>query len=144
MRQNAQAAAVNQRIGGVARMVVDGTVDGGDTHLVTVIFNALNHAVGDARRMQHIGGQVGVVQVGRAEAEYIGIGDGAGADAQNVAHYAAHAGISPAKRVERRGVVVGFGLKRQVVSVVEFDDAGIVHKGRVNPGFVDFSVAARM
>ena len=136
-RQNAQAAAVDQRIGGVAGVVVDGAVYCGDAHFVAVIFHAVNHAVGDARRVQHVGRQLVVGQIGRAKAEHVGVGNGAGADAQYIAHHAPHARIRPAKRLQRRGVVVGFHLKRQIELLVEGDDARVVHKRGAHPGFVD-------
>jgi hypothetical protein len=73
-----------------------------------------DHAVGDAPRVQHAGRQLLEGQVGRAKAEHVGVGDGPGADAHHVAHHAAHAGVGPAKGLQRRGVVVRLDLESQV------------------------------
>ncbi len=47
-RQEAQATAVDKGVGRVARMIVNGPVDGGNAHLVAIVLNAMDHAVGNA------------------------------------------------------------------------------------------------
>ena len=51
--QHAEAAAEDQRIGGVTWVIQHRAVDGRDAHLVAVVFDAVNHAFGDAARVQH-------------------------------------------------------------------------------------------
>ena len=76
-------------------------------------------------------------QIGRAEAEDVGVGDGARADAEYVADDAADAGIGAAEWLERGGVIVCFDFERQVVFVVEAHDTGVIDKGGAHPRAVD-------
>ncbi len=135
-RQQPQAAAVHQGVCGVAGVINDRAVDGGDAHLVPVIFDAMNDAGGNAPWVEHASRQAVGRQIGGTKAEDVCVGNGAGADAQNVPHHAAHASVSSAKGLQGAGVVVGFDFESQVVAVGEGDDAGIVYKRRAHPGFL--------
>jgi len=132
--EDAQAAAEDQRVGRIAGIVEDRAVDGGDAHLVAVVLDSGSHAVSDVSGMQHPGRQFLEGQVGRTEAQHVGIGNRPRADADDVAHHAAHACVRAAEGLERGGVVVGLHLESQVRVLVEGDDACIIDKGRAYPG----------
>ncbi len=135
--QQTGAAAEDQRIAQIALVVDDRAVDRGQPQLVAVVADAGHHALGNAPRMEHaVGHLIDRVVLG-AEAEHVGGGDGPCRDADDVAHHAADAGVGPAKGLQRRRVVVGLDLEGQVQRVVKGDDAGVVHKGRVQPVRVD-------
>ena len=57
-RDQADVAAVDQRIAEVAAVEVDGAVDRGDAHAVAVVAHAGDDALHHAPRMQHAGRQL--------------------------------------------------------------------------------------
>ena len=130
------AAAEHQRIGGIAGVVEDRAVDGGDAHLVAIVFDAGHDASRDAARMQHAGGHFRVGHVQRAKAKDVGVGDGPRRDADNIADHAADAGVGAAERLKRRGMVVRFDFEGDFELVVKVNDAGVVHKGGPNPAAI--------
>ena len=74
-------------------------------------------------------------EVGRGDAEDVGVADrlGAQAGAHRVADHAAEAGVGAAVGVDRRGVVVRLDLEADVVLVVEPDDARVVGEDADQP-----------
>src|SRR4051794_30152120 len=69
----------------------------------------------------------------RAKAKHVSGGDRAGRDAENVAYDTADARVCAAKRLQGRGMIMGFHLKREVEVVIKGDDARIIDKGRAQP-----------
>lgn len=124
--RNTHTPAVDQGIGHIVLIVEDGTRDRGDAHLVAVVLDAGDDATGDAPWMQRTAGDAVSVQVERAEAEHVGVGDRLGGDADDVADHAAHAGVCAAEGLQRRWMVVRLGFERDLVRVVEIDDAGVI------------------
>ena len=120
-----------------AGIVEERAVDRGDAHLVAVILDTGNDAAGDAPRMQHARRQRLEGQVLRAKAEHVRIGNRPRADPDHIPHYAAHARVGPAKRLQCRRMVVGFDLKSQVVLIVELHNARVVYKCRTHPRLID-------
>ena len=70
----ADGAAIDQRLAEVALVEHDGAVDGGDAGLVAAVFHAFAHAFEDAAGMEQAGGQ-GFVMEGGREAEHVGVAD---------------------------------------------------------------------
>ena len=124
-REHADGAAEDQRVGEVAGVDGQGAVDRGDAHPVAVVAHAGDDALEHALGVEHAGGKLLGGQVGRRDAEDVGVADrlGAQAGAQRVADHAAEAGVGAAVGVDRRGVVVRLDLEADVVLVVEPDDA---------------------
>ena len=112
-RDQADVAAVDQRVAEVALVEEHRAVDGGDAHAVAVVAHAGDHALHHAPRVQHAGRHLVRGQVGRAEAEDVGVGDrlGAQAGADRVADDAADAGGRAAVRLDGRRVVVRLDLE---------------------------------
>ncbi len=133
MGQQAERAAVDERVPDVALVVEDGAVHGGEPELVAVVADAGHHAVADAAGVQHPGGEPFVGEVRRTEAQHVGAGDRAGRHAEDVAHHAAHPGVGPAEGLEGRGVVVGLHLEGEVEVVGEGHDPGVVDERRAQP-----------
>ena len=127
---DAQGAAVDQRIRGVARVEQYRPVDRGDAQLVTIIPYTSHHTGGDPSRGEDT---LGRDVIGRAEAEHIGVGDWPRRDAQHIADDPAHAGVRPAEGFQGAGVVMRLYLKRNLVILAEGDDPGIVHEGGEYP-----------
>ena len=127
-RDQADGAAINQRIGQVALVETDRPVDGGNAHAVAVIADAGDDALHDRLRMQDAGRQGLRRRVGRGETKDVGVADrlGAQAGAQRIADDAAQAGVGAAVGFDRRRMVVRLDLEADVIAVVEFDDAGVV------------------
>ena len=123
----ADGAAIDQRLAEVALVEHDGAVDGGDAGLVAAVFHAFAHAFEDAAGMEQAGGQ-GFVMEGGREAEHVGVADEfrAEAGAHRVAVHPHDAGQRPAVGVEGRGAVVRFHLDAGVVFGRKGDDARVV------------------
>ncbi len=126
--EQADVAAIDQRVAQVALVEIDGAVHGGDAHAVAVIAHALDDAPHHAPRMedsrrQRVGGHIG-----RREAEHIRVADRLCAEPRphDVADHAADARIRAAIGLERRGMIVRFDLEGEVELVVEPHDASIV------------------
>ena len=67
----------------------------------------------------------GLGMVGRAEAQRVHRGDGAGAHGEDVAQDAAHAGRRALIGLDEGGVVVAFHLEDDGLAVADIDHAGI-------------------
>lgn len=102
----ADGAAIDQRLAEVALVEHDGAVDGGDAGLVAAVFHAFAHAFEDAAGMEQAGGQ-GFVMEGGREAEHVGVADEfrAEAGAHRVAVHPHDAGQRPAVGVEGEGLL---------------------------------------
>ena len=135
-RRNAHAAAVDQRVGDVVRVIQNRAVDGGDAHLVAVILDARHDAARDTARVERAAGHVRVRHIERTETQHVRVGDGLRGNAHHVADHAADARVRPTERLQRRGVVVCLHLERHLVFVVERHDAGVVHERREYPRLV--------
>ena len=98
---HADAAAEHQRVGREAGVVEDGAGDGRQADLVAVVGDAVDHAVADAPRVERTVGQVGDWQVGRAEAQHVGHGDGPVRRAEHVADHAPDTGVGAAEGFDR-------------------------------------------
>ena len=133
--QQANVAAVDQRIAEVAGIEIEGAVDGGDAHAVAVVADAGHDAFHHPPGMQHAGRERFGGRIGRGEAEDVGVADGLGAHAgaHRVADHAADARVGPAVGFEGRGVVVGFDLEDDVILIVEADDARVVGEDAYAP-----------
>ena len=127
-RNQADVAAVNQRVAEVAFVEEDRAVDGRDAHSVAVVADAGDDAFNDAARVKDAVRQLVRVELRRREAENIGVADRfrAEAGAHRVADDAADSGVGAAVRLERARVVVRFDFEADVVFVVELDDARVV------------------
>src|SRR5579883_2721069 len=137
LRQDAQAAAVDQRIVNIARVIQDGSVHGGNTHLVTIIAYAIDHTIGDALWRKDARGQFVHRGIGRTEAEHIGTGNRLSRDAEHITNHAAHARIRAAKRLYRRRMVMRLNLESKVVRSGKANDACVIAKSRNQPGRPD-------
>ena len=136
-RRNAHASAIDQRIGYVAGVKNDGTIDRGNAHLVAIVLDARYHPVVDAPRMQNTRRKLPHLDTQGAETEYVGIGDGACGDPHDVAHHAANARVGATKRLQRGRMVVSLHLEGDLVILGKVDDARVVHKGRTDPWRID-------
>ena len=114
--KNTQRENVHQRVAVVALLKNALPADGGDAETVSVMRNAADYAFEDSA-------VAGVI--GRAEAERIHHGDGAGAHGENVAQDAADAGGRALERLNETGVIVGFDLEGDGVALADVDDAGV-------------------
>ena len=116
-RDQADRAAVNQRIAQVALIEADGAVDGGNAHAVAVIAHAGDDALHHLERVQHARRQRLRRRVRRREAEHIGVADRlrSQAGAERIADDAAQAGVGAAVRLDRRRVIVRFHLEADVI-----------------------------
>jgi hypothetical protein len=114
----------------------DGSVDGGDARFVAAVLDAAVHAAQQALGV-HQARRQRLVPVGRGEAEDVGVEDGpaALAGAQDVAVDADNSCHGAAVGVQRRRAVVGLGLDRDEVVVVEAEHARVVgeHRDEVGP-----------
>ncbi len=127
-RDQADGAAVDQRIAQVARIEADCTIDRRDAHAVAVIAHPGHHSLHDLPGMKHAGGQGLWQGIGRSEAEDIRIADGFGAQAgsQRIADDAAQARVGAAIGLDGRRMVVRLHLEADVETLVKADDAGII------------------
>src|SRR5437660_9102404 len=137
LRQDTQAAAVDQRVINITGVIKDGPVHSGNAHLVAIIADAIDHAIGNALRRKDAGSQLVHRCVGRAEAEYIGTGNRLSRDAKYVTNDAAHPRIGPAKRLYGRRMVMRLHLEREIVRGGKANDASVIAKGRDQPGRPD-------
>ena len=110
-RSDTDRTAENQRIGDIAGVIKDRTVDNGDTDFVAVVLDASNHPVGDLERRQDGPSKGAQVSRYRAEAKDIGGSNGFGRYAEDVAEHAAHSGIGTTERFECRRMVVCLDLE---------------------------------
>jgi len=133
-RHDPGGAAVNEGLAEIPLVEDDAAVDRGNAALVAAVLDALANALVDAARMQDAFGQRLCV-IGRRETEDIGIENQFGAfpGAEGIAVDADDARERPAVGIKRRGRIVRFHLEDQVVVVIEFDDAGVVHKNGQAP-----------
>ncbi len=124
----ADRAAVNERIAEVARIEANGAVDGGNADAVAVIADAGHHPLHDLFRMQHPGRQGFRRRVRRREAKHVRVADRLGPQAgpQRIAYDAAQPGVGTAVRLEGRRMIVRLDLEAHVVAVIEADDAGVI------------------
>ena len=132
-RGDADGAAVDERVGGVALIKEHGAVHGGYAKLVAVVAYAGHHTGRHAGRVQHTWAQRSERRAGRSKAEHVGVGDRLGAHAQHVADHAADAGVGAAEGLQGAGVIVRLHLDRDLVGLGEHDDAGVVHEGGAHP-----------
>jgi hypothetical protein len=107
---HADAAGVDERVGQVAGVVEHRAGHGGQADLVAVVGDAGHHAALDQARVQHTLGQLIGREVGGAEAEDVGDGDGVVGGAHHVADDAADTGVRAAEGLDGRRVVVRLGL----------------------------------
>src|SRR5262249_37941705 len=126
----ADGAAVDERIAEVARVEANGAVDRGNADAVAVVAHAGDDAAHHLARMQYTGRHVLRRRVRRGEAEHVGVADRLGpqAGAEWMANHAAETGVGAAVRLDRRGVIVGLDLEADVETLVETDNAGVVFK----------------
>jgi hypothetical protein len=128
------AAAENERVGRVARIIEHGARHRGDAHFVAVVGHSLDHAFLDDGRMQHARGKLVMVEVARTETKNIGQGHGTRGGRDDIADDAAHAGVGPAERFDGTGVVVSFRFDGETEAVSEGHDARIAVESRNNEG----------
>ena len=115
-RQDADRAAEDQRVGQVARIDRQGTVDRRDAHAVAVVAHAGDDSLEDALRVEDAGREAIRVQVGRGHAEDIRVADRLGPEArpERIADDAAQPRIRPAVGIDGRRVVVRLDLEADV------------------------------
>ena len=117
MAQHADAERVHERVAGVGLVEDHLAADVGQTQAVTVAADP-----GDDPG-HHAGGVRGVE---RAEAQRIHDPDGPGAHGEDVADDAAHARRGALIGLDEAGVVVGFDLERDRVTLADVQDAGVL------------------
>ena len=126
------AAAENQRVGRVTRIVEHGTGHGRDAHFVAVVGHPFDHTLLDDGRMEHARRQRAVVEVARSEAKDIGQGHRPGRGGEDIADDAAHSRVGAAEGFDRARMVVGLRFDREADTVGESDDAGVAVEGGNN------------
>ena len=127
-RDQADGAAVDQRIAQVALVEADRAIDRGDAHAVAVIAHAGDDAFQHLEGMQHARRQRLRRRVRRREAEHVGVADRlrSQAGAERIADDAAQARVRAAVGLDGRRVIVRLDLEADVITVVEAHDAGVV------------------
>ena len=130
----ADGSAVDQRLAEISVVETLEAAHPRDAALVAAVDHALVHAVADAARVHQALRQIAVVKR-RAEAVAPRVANhlAAHARAHRVAIHADDAGDRAAVRIQRGGTVVGFDLVRNIVALVEADDARVVAKDRNQP-----------
>ena len=123
-RHQPNRAAVHQRLADVAVVEHDGAVDRRDARFVAAHTHAGMDAPQHAARVEEVGGKV-ALPIGWAEAEDVGVGDGASAQAgpKDVAVDAHDAGHRPTVGVKRGGGIVGLCLHADAPRLVPGDHA---------------------
>ena len=135
--QEADTATEDQRVAQIAFVIKNRAINRRQSQLVAIVTNAGHNAISNASGVENAGGQLVIGIILGAEAEDISRGDGSSRDADNVAHDAAHPGVSPAKRFQGRGMVVRLDFEGKIIVVIKGDNAGVIDKGRTQPGRVD-------
>ena len=117
-RDQADGAAIDERIAEIARIEANRAVDGRNAHAVAVIAHAGDDALHDLPRMQHARRQTFGRRVGRGEAKDVRVANrpGAQAGAERIADHAAEAGVGAAVRLDGRRMVVRFDLEQTLNS----------------------------
>ncbi len=141
-RRRADAAGEHQRVGRVGGVVENGAGDGGQSDLVAVVGDAVDHAVSDPAGMERAGREVVEWQVCGPETQHVGHRDRPVGDAQDIADHAADAGVRAAEGLDRGGMVVRLGLEGDGRALGELDDAGVAHEGRTDEGSIEILGAA--
>ena len=118
-RHQTNRAAVHQRLADVAVVEHDGAVDRRDARFVAAHTHAGMDATQHAARVEEVGGEV-ALPIRWAEAEHIGVRDGASAQTgpEDVAVDAHDARHCSAVGVKRRGGIVGLCLHADAPRVV--------------------------
>ena len=100
------------------------------------------HAFVDAARMENAGRQFLFVK-GRGKAKHIGIKNQLGADAraERIAVDADNTGERSAIGIKSGWRIVRLYFKNQICIVIEFDDAGVIHKNRETEILLAFGLA---
>ena len=131
-REDADVADVDERVADEVLVEVNAAVDRRDAHRVAVVADPRHDPVHDRQRVQAALRQRVGVQVGRREAEHVGVGDRprGEAGAEHVPDDAADARAGASERLDRRRSVVGLHLDADRVRVVELDDARVVDEHR--------------
>ena len=133
--QDAEGAAVDERLAEVALVENLPAPGVGDAALIAAVDDALVHAVADAPGVEQPLGQVAVEEgVAEAVAPHVDLELRAAAGAEGIAVHAHDAGHGAAVGVERGGAVVGLDLVGEAPAVVEGDDAGVVVEHAEQPG----------
>ena len=127
---DADASGEHQRVGGEGGVVEHRPGDRGQTDLVAVVGDAVDHALADPQRVEGAVGDVGERDVGRPEAQHVGDRDRAVGGPEHVADHAADTGVGAAERLDRRRVVVGLGLERDRRAGAVRHDAGVADERR--------------
>jgi len=141
----ADISAVDEWVADVSGVEEYRAVECWDAHAVAVVADAGDDAFHDALGMECAGVDFVSGEVGRAEAEDVGVGDWFGAESgsEGVADDAADAGARAAVGFDCGGMVVGFDLEADVHVAVEGDDSGVVDEDADAPGFVELAGDAR-
>ena len=136
--QNTQTSREHKRICRVTLMVKNCAVDGGNTHFIAVIFDAVHHTIEHTLRRQHTFGNIRALEW--TKAQNIGICNWSCANCQHVTNHATRTRIRATERLEGARVIVRFDLERQIEFIIKFDHACVVLNRAANPRLVDFCV----
>ena len=128
-RHDSGCAAVYERLAQVSLVKDDAAVDGRDAAFVAAMFDAFPHALINPSRMQDAGRQLLFVER-RGKAKHICVKNqfGSQACAEGIAVDADNAGERPSVRIERRGRIMRFDLKDEIVMIIELDDSRVINK----------------
>ena len=102
------------------------TTHSGHPEAVAVVADAFHHTADEAAHAR---------VVGRAEAQAVERGDGAGAHGENIAVDTAHTGGSTLIGFDGRRVVVAFDFKNATEIIADVDQAGILFTGAHEQAF---------
>ena len=134
-RDQSDTATKYKRIADVAIVKEDGSVDGRNSHPVSVVTDASNDAFHDRARVHDAGGQVVGGFVGRGKAKHVGIADRFGAEpgSQSVSNHAADSGVRTTIRFQSGRAIMSFDFKGQIEIVVVTDDSRVVFENTHAP-----------
>jgi len=125
--------AIDQRVGCIPGVKVDGPIHRGDPHLVAIILDAMDHAVIDTPRVKDATGKLLEWRIQRTKAQHVGIRNRPRTDSHDIAHHSTHAGVGPTKGLQCGRVIVRLHLEGQLV-IAKGNDASVIHKSGTYPG----------
>ena len=128
-RQHAEASTKDERVIKVPFIIENGTVDGGDAHLITVVTYTIDYTASDTPGWKNTCRQFLDRRIQWAKAEDIGAGNWLRRDAQYIANDTTHAGIRAAEGLNRRRMIMRLDLEGDIVRLRKANNTGVVAKG---------------
>ena len=132
---DADVAAIDQRIGQVSVVEINGAVNRRDAHSVAVVADARHDALHDPPGMQDAFGDFIKLLIRLAETKDVRIRNRSSPQtgSHRIANHAADPGRRATIRIERRWMIVRLYLKADRGVLIEFNDPGIVGENRYAP-----------